>query len=179
MNIDALLESLPEHAKDSKLNFSSVVRNQTELTPTQLWGTVAACALASRSDALIAALLIEAAAQTSAQTVQAAKTANAIMAMNNIYYRFLHLTSNEKYRTLRAGLRMNVLRSHGADAVDFEMWCLAVSSINGCGACVDSHEKVLREKGASEEKILAAVRVAAVIHALSVVVENEKLGSAA
>src|SRR4051812_8207783 len=178
MTIDALLEALPAYAKDLKLNFSSVVRQQTELSPTQLWGTVAACALASRSEALIAALIPEATSQTSAQTVEAAKAANAIMAMNNIYYRFLHLTSNEKYRSLRAGLRMNVLRSHGADPVDFELWCLAVSAINGCGACVDSHEKVLREKGAGEEKILAAVRLAAVLHALSVVVENEKIGTA-
>ena len=178
MTIEALLESLPAYAKDHKLNFSSVVRQQTELTPTALWGTVAACALASRSTALIDALLAEATSQTSALTVEAAKTANAIMAMNNVYYRFLHLTANEKYGTLRAGLRMNALRSHGADPVDFELWCLAVSAINGCGACVDSHEKVLREKGMNEEKILAAVRVAAVIHALSVVVENEKLGTA-
>jgi alkyl hydroperoxide reductase subunit D len=176
MTLDSILDALPDYAKDLKLNFSSVVRQQMELSPTQLWGTVAACALASRSQSMIDALLIEAATQTSAQTVEAAKAANAIMAMNNIYYRFLHLTSNQKYRELRAGLRMNVLRSHGADPVDFEMWCLAVSAINGCGACVDSHENDLREKGASEEKILAVIRVASVIHALSVVVEGEKLG---
>lgn len=179
MNLEALLESLPVYAKDLKLNFSSTVRNQTELSPTQAWGTAVACALASRSGVLIEALIAEAVGQTSEQTVEAAKTANAVMAMNNIYYRFLHLTSNEKYRTLRAGLRMNALRSHGADAVDFELWCLAVSAVNGCGACVDSHEKVLREKGATEEKILAAVRIAAVVHALSVVAENERTGATA
>src|SRR5438270_11564888 len=167
LTIDSILDALPDYAKDLKLNFSSVVRQQMELSPTQLWGTVAACALASRSEVMIDALLAEATTQTSAQTVEAAKTANAIMAMNNIYYRFLHLTSNQKYRQLRAGLRMNVLRSHGADPVDFEMWCLAVSAINGCGACVDAHEKDLREKGAGEEKILAVIRVASVIHALS------------
>jgi alkyl hydroperoxide reductase subunit D len=179
MKIEEILESLPEYAKDLKLNFSSVVRQQMELSPTQTWGTVAACALAGRSTALIDALLPEAASQTSAQTVTSAKAANAIMAMNNIYYRFLHLASNQKYRTFRAGLRMNVLRSHGADPLDFELWCLAVSAINNCGACVDSHEKELREKGVPEEKVLAAVRIAAVIHALSVVVEGEKLGAAA
>jgi alkyl hydroperoxide reductase subunit D len=174
MTIDSILESLPEYAKDLKLNFSSVVKQQMELSPSQLWGTVAACALASRSGRLIAALLPEAVAKTSQQNIDAAKAANAIMAMNNVYYRFLHTASNKKYGTIRAGLRMNVLRSHGADPVDFELWCMAVSAINNCAACVDSHEKVLHEKGMDEEKILAAVRVAAVIHALSVVVEGEQ-----
>jgi AhpD family alkylhydroperoxidase len=80
----------------------------------------------------------------------AAKGAAAIMGMNNIYYRFTHLSSNEKYGTMRAGLRMNVIRTHGIDQLDFELWCISVSAINGCGACVDSHDKVLREKGFGE-----------------------------
>jgi alkyl hydroperoxide reductase subunit D len=68
---------------------------------------------------------------------------------------------------------MNVLRNHGIDAVDFELWCTAVSAINGCGLCVDSHEQVLRDKGMSEESILAAVRLASVIHALATVFDTE------
>lgn len=74
------------------------------------------------------------------------------MGMNNVFYRFTHLSSNQKYGTMRAGLRMNVIRTHGIDQLDFELWCIAVSAINGCGACVDSHEKILRDKGFAEEK---------------------------
>jgi lipoyl-dependent peroxiredoxin subunit D len=95
------------------------------------------------------------------------------MGMNNVYYRFLHLTANEKYRTIPARLRMNVLRTHGVEAADFELWCLAVSAVNNCQACVVSHEQVVREKGISEEGVLAAVRVAAVIHALAGVFDAE------
>jgi len=102
-----------------------------------------------------------------------AKSAAAVMGMNNIYYRFQHLAKNPKYATLPAGLRMNVLRNHGIDPVDFELWCTAVSAINGCGLCVDSHEQVLRDKGMSEETILAAVRLAAVIHGLATVFDTE------
>jgi len=54
------------------------------------------------------------------------------------------------------------------------MWCTAVSAINGCGACVDSHEKTLREKGVREETIVAAVRIASVVHGLASVLEAEK-----
>jgi len=93
------------------------------------------------------------------------------MGMNNIFYRFRHLSTNEKYGAIPARLRMQVIRTHGSDPVDFELWCLAVSAINGCGVCVDSHEKVLREKGVGEETILAAVRIASVIHALAAVMD--------
>ena len=99
------------------------------------------------------------------------------MGMNNVYYRFLHLTSNEAYKTMPARLRMNVIRSHGVDQADFELWCAAVSAIKGCAACVDSHEKVVREKGMNEESVLAAIRLAAVIHGLATVLDAEKVPS--
>ena len=175
MSLDVLIENLPSYAKDLKLNFSSVFRQQTDLTEQQLWGTVVACAMASRNEDLTASALEEAAQYMTPQALEAAKGAAAIMGMNNIFYRFVHLSSNEKYATMRAGLRMNVIRTHGIELLDFELWCLAVSAINGCGACVDSHEKVLREKGSAEEKILAAVRVASVLHGIGVVLDKERV----
>jgi len=57
------------------------------------------------------------------------------------------------------------MRQHGADPVDFELWSLVVSAINGCGKCITAHEKTLVEKGVSEEQILAGVRIAAVVNA--------------
>jgi len=177
MNLDALIESLPQYSKDLKLNFSTVVRQQTELTGQQLWGTVVASAVASRNEQLIAAALEEAATHLTPEALDAAKAAAAIMSMNNVFYRFKHLTSNEKYLTMRGGLRMNVMRSHGIDPLDFELWATVVSAINNCAACVDAHEKTMREKGISEEKVLAAVRVAAVLHAISVVLDTEKVAA--
>lgn len=177
MNLDALIESIPSYAKDLKLNFSSVVRQQTDLNEQQAWGTVVASAITSRNQPLITAVLDEAATHLTPEALEAAKGAAAIMGMNNIFYRFLHLTSNEKYRTMRAGLRMNVIRTHGIDPLDFELWSTAVSAINGCGACVDSHEKILREKGITEEQVLAAVRVASVIHAIAVVLDTQGVGA--
>jgi lipoyl-dependent peroxiredoxin subunit D len=175
MNLDELIESIPSYAKDLKLNFSSVIRQQTDLSEQQAWGTLVATAIASRNAGLTKAALEEAATHLSPEALEAAKGAAAIMGMNNIFYRFLHLTSNEKYGTMRAGLRMNVMRTHGIDPLDFELWSIAVSAINGCGACVDSHEKTLREKGISEEKILAAIRIASVVHAIGAVLDAEKV----
>jgi len=172
LTLNELLDTVPAYAKDLKLNLSSLLQQQ-ELNEQQIWGTVAASAVASRNPQVIQTLLAEAASHLSPQALEAAKSAAAVMGMNNIYYRFQHLAKNPKYATLPARLRMNVLRNHGIDAVDFELWCTAVSAINGCGLCVDSHEQVLRDKGMSEESILAAVRLASVIHALATVFDTE------
>jgi lipoyl-dependent peroxiredoxin subunit D len=170
MELETLLESLPDYARDLKLNLGTVLR-QPELTQQQAWGTAAACAIASRNPRLREAVLAEAARQIGPQALFAAEAAASIMGMNNVFYRFSHLTTNPKYAEMPARLRMQVFRTHGSDPVDFELWCLAVSAINACAACVDSHEKVVREKGLSEETVLAAVRIAAVIYALAAVIE--------
>ena len=176
MNLNELLDSVPAYAKDLKLNLSTLLQ-QTELNEQQIWGTVAASAIASRNPQVLQTLLAEAASHLSPPALEAAKSAAAIMGMNNIYYRFQHLSKNPKYATLPARLRMNVLRNHGIDPVDFELWSLVVSAINGCGLCVDTHEQVLRGKGMSEESILAAVRLASVIHGLATVFDTEAVAA--
>jgi alkyl hydroperoxide reductase subunit D len=177
MSVEQLAERIPGYAKDLKLNLGSVLR-QTELTEQQLWGTAVACAIAARNADVTAAVLGDAQSHLSPQAFEAAKSAAAIMGMNNVYYRFLHMTENEKYRTIPARLRMNVIRLHGVDPVDFELWCTAVSAINNCHVCAASHEKVVREKGLSEESILAAVRIAAVLHAVAGVMDAEAVKTA-
>jgi alkyl hydroperoxide reductase subunit D len=178
MSLDALIDALPAYAKDLKLNFSSLVRQQTELTPQQVWGTVVSSAMASRNPELIRASLEAASQHLTPEILEAAKAAAAIMGMNNIYYRFTHLVANEKYRTIPARLRMNVMRTQTA-GLDFELWCTAVSAINGCGACLDSHERVMKEKGVAEESIAAAIRIAAVIHAIATVLDAKEAAKSA
>jgi alkyl hydroperoxide reductase subunit D len=174
MTLNELVETVPAYARDLKLNFSSLIQ-QAELNQQQIWGTVVASAVASRNEELTQAALAEAANHLAPQALEAAKGAAAIMGMNNVYYRFLHLTSNQTYRSLPARLRMNLIRTHGVEAADFELWCAAVSAINGCAACVDSHEKTVREKGLSEAALLAAIRLASVVHALATVFDAEKV----
>ena len=129
--------------------------------------------MASRNQPVMQALMTEFGPQLSPEAYTAAKAAAAIMAMNNIYYRFTHLTSNAEYAKLPARLRMNIIANPGAPKADFELWCLAVSAINGCGMCIDSHEKVVREHGMTTEQIQAAVRIASVVHAAATVMDAE------
>lgn len=176
MNLETLMDAVPAYAKDLKLNLSSVTA-QTELTKQQIWGTAVASAVAARNFQMIEAILDEASKHLEPAVIEAAKAAAAIMGMNNIYYRFHHLSKNDKYSTMPARLRMNIIRSHGTDPVDFELWSTAVSAINACAKCVDAHEKVLREKGVTEEAIMAAIRIAAVVHGLATVFDTESVTS--
>jgi lipoyl-dependent peroxiredoxin subunit D len=173
MSIEALKDRLPEYAKDLKLNLSSLAA-EPALNDQQRAGTFIACALASRNHETTNAIFSEFAPKLSQDALFAARAAAAIMGMNNIYYRFAHLASAPDYKTMPARLRMNVIGKPGVDKADFELWCLAVSAINGCGACIDSHEKVLRDAGMTAEQVQAAVRIAATVHAVACAVEGEE-----
>ncbi len=173
MSIEAIKNALPGYAKDLKLNLSSLA-GEAGLTEQQKAGTFIASAIASGSARVIAGLTAEFAPKLSPQALDAAKAAAAIMGMNNIYYRFTHLVSAADYKTLPARLRMNVIGSPGVEKVDFELWSLAVSAINGCGACVDAHERELRKHGVAVEAVQAAVRIAAVVKAIAVTLDGEQ-----
>ncbi|WP_207484038.1 carboxymuconolactone decarboxylase family protein [Arenibaculum pallidiluteum] len=172
MSIDALKAKLPDYAKDLKLNLSNVLTS-TSLTPQQVWGAAVASALASRNAEVIRAIVGEARQHLSDAAMTAAKASAAIMGMNNIYYRFVHLSGSPDFKTLPARLRMQVIGNPGVDKVDFELWSLAVSAVNGCGMCIESHEHEVLGKGITKEGVQDTIRIAAVIHAVAAAIEGE------
>lgn len=172
MGLDALREIIPDYAKDIRLNIGTLA-SETALTEQQKWGTFLASALASRNPATIRAINDEIAGKLSPEAISAAKAAAAIMAMNNIYYRATHLMGAEDYRKMPAKLRMNVIANPGVEKTDFELWALAVSAINGCGMCLDSHEKIVRKAGLTNDQVQAALRIAACVHAAAAVIDAE------
>ena len=170
MDLTNLKNSIPEHAKDLKLNIATVLSAEGApgLAEHQILGVALASAIAARNpthkheiEALVAARLDPA-------QIAAARAAAAIMGMNNVYYRFVHLVGNPEYGRLPAKLRMNVIGNPGVAKVDFELYSLAVSAINGCGACVAAHEKVVRGAGVTTEGVQSGVRIAAVLHGIAV-----------
>lgn len=173
MSIETLKNALPAYAKDLKLNLSTLA-GEAGLTEQQKAGTFIASAIAAGNAQVTAAMMAEFAPKLTTQALDAAKAAASIMGMNNIYYRFTHLVSAGDYMTLPARLRMNVIANPGVDKADFELWSLAVSAINGCGMCVDAHERELRKHGMTPENVQAAVRIAAVVKAIAVTLEGER-----
>lgn len=172
MTIDALKGLLPDYAKDLKLNLGTVL-TASSLKPYQAWGSAVAAAIATRNADVTAAVLAEATRHMDEAQIVGAKAAAAIMGMNNIYYRTVHLSGNAEFKKLPARLRMNVIGNPGVDKVDFELWSLATSAVNGCGMCIEAHEREVIHKGMTTENIQDAVRIAAVIHAVATVLEAE------
>ena len=174
MSLSVLKASIPDYAKDLRLNLDSVLSESgaAGLNARQIGLVALASAIAARHAPLVAAIEAEAAPNTTTQELNGARTAAAIMAMNNVYYRFTHLVGDNEYQTMRAGLRMNAMSNPGCDKIDFELCSLAVSAINGCGMCMDSHEKTLRKHGVSAQAIQSAVRIAAVVNAVAVTLEQ-------
>jgi lipoyl-dependent peroxiredoxin subunit D len=175
MSLQALRDRLPEYAKDIKLNLGALAA-ETVLNERQRAGTFIASALGARNAEVAGAIVAEFAPKLDAKELAAAQAAAAVMGMNNVYYRFLHLVENEEYGKLPARLRMNAIASHGIPKADFELWCLAVSAINGCGMCIESHEKVVRKEGMTAEQVQAAVRIAAVVNAAAAVLDADAAG---
>jgi lipoyl-dependent peroxiredoxin subunit D len=178
-SLELIRDSIPDYARDLKLNLGSVLTREGApgLSEPQIWAVALASAIAARNNAFTRA--IEAAAQQhlDAAHLQAARAAAAIMGMNNIYYRFLHLVEDAEYQSMPARLRMNILANPGIDKLDFELLSLAVSAINGCGLCITSHERKLRAHGITREMIQSAVRIAAIMHAVAGVLEYSEAGS--
>ncbi|MBB3898361.1 carboxymuconolactone decarboxylase family protein [Roseococcus suduntuyensis] len=171
MSLEALRNALPEYAKDQKLNLGSL-STEPVLTAQQRAGCFIVSALASRNAMVSKHIVAEFGPQLSAEALNAAKAAASIMGMNNIYYRFTHLVHGD-YATMPAKLRMNIMAKPGVEKMDFELWSLAVSAINGCGMCMESHEKILLQHGVSKEQVQAAVRIAAVVHATAATLDAE------
>jgi alkyl hydroperoxide reductase subunit D len=168
MSLKQFAERLPDYAKDIRLNLGSILSDQ--LMPEQRkLSLLLACAHGSAYKPLVEAAEAEAAGKLSDEAANAARGAAAVMAMNNVYYRFVHLVANPEYGKMPARLRMNIIGSHGIAKEEFELMSLAVSAMNGCGMCIDSHERVLLEHGIKTDAIQSAVRIAAVMKALATV----------
>ncbi|MGH8213579.1 MAG: carboxymuconolactone decarboxylase family protein [Rhodanobacteraceae bacterium] len=174
MTLEQIKSSLPDYARDLRLNLDSVLSEHGApgLNAKQIALMALASAIASRHEPLTQAIAQFASRHADEAELNAARAAAAMMAMNNIYYRFTHLVGNEEFATMRASLRMNVMANPGGSKVDFELASLAVSAINGCGKCMESHEKTLRRHEVSGQAIQSAVRIAAVVHAVAVTLEQ-------
>ncbi|MBS0193162.1 MAG: carboxymuconolactone decarboxylase family protein [Proteobacteria bacterium] len=174
MTLDDIKNALPDYAKDLRLNLDSVLADSGApgLDARQIRAVALASAIGARHIPLTRAIEAFVSDRLDPAECDGVRSAVAMMAMTNLYYRFTHLVSNEEYQTLRTSLRMNVMARPSIDKAAFEAASLAVSVVNGCGACMDSHEKVLRQHGISAQGVQSIARIAAVVHAVAVTLEQ-------
>ena len=168
MPLKEFVGTLPDYAKDIRLNLGSILGDQLIAEECKL-ALLLSCAHGSGYRPLVEATEAEVEGKLPGNIADAARGAAAVMAMNNVYYRFVHLIANPEYGKMPARLRMNFIGSHGIAKDLFELMSLAVSAMNGCGRCIDSHERVLLEHGVKPDLIQSAARIAAVMKAIATV----------
>lgn len=160
-------QAIPDFAKDIRLNLGSVLTPEGSpgLSPSQVAGVALASAYAARHRSVIRNAESYASRTLRPEEVRAARSAASIMAMTNVYYRFVHLVNDPDYGHMPTRLRMSVIGDPGIARTDFELYCLGVSAVNGCAYCVESHARKVTAEGVSKEGVQSVARIAAVIFA--------------
>jgi lipoyl-dependent peroxiredoxin subunit D len=169
MNLEILKSQIQDYAKDVRLNLDSVLSEEGApgLTQKQITAIALSSAYGTKNKELISAIEQGAAGILDDAYLYACRGATTIMAMNNVYYRFIHLAEDDELTKMPARLRMNVIGKPGIEKMDFEFLSLAVSAIEGCGKCITSHVHELRKAGATNEAIQSSIRIAAVINSVA------------
>lgn len=171
--LEDLRNLIPDFARDIRLNLGSLLGDggSPDLSVEQRWGTALAAAVVARNP-LLTQTIDDIAAYTIDETVaEAARTAAAIMAMTNVYYRAIHMAGIPDLAARPAGLRMQGLSRHGVDQGSFELFGLAASVVKGCESCTGAHAIGAQKHGMPVAAIQATIRIASVIHAAAVVLE--------
>jgi alkyl hydroperoxide reductase subunit D len=177
MKLNELRDQIPDYARDTRLNLESVLATEGApgLTPAQVWGVALASSYALGSQTLAQMVLAESAGKLDDATLEAARAAATIMAMNNVYYRATHLMEDAEMKKLPARLRMNVIGKPGIPKQDFELMSFAVSALAGCGQCLTAHLNELRKSGLSNEGSQSALRIASVLNAAHTALKIKEL----
>lgn len=168
--VDLLKEqSIPDYAKDTRLNLDAVIKRST-LPVEEAEAVALAAAFATGNSKLWTWIESQIVNKTESQ---AALTAGAIMAQNNVWYPYVEMANDDNLTGLPAQLRMNAIASHGGTTkARFESYSLAASIVGKCHFCVKAHYETLKKEGYSVEQLRDIGRIAAVMNSVARVVAN-------
>ncbi len=165
MTLKELKSQIPKFGRDIAANLDSVLSEAGSpgLTRKQIWGAALACAFSTGSKDLISA--VQAEGNFDDQTVNGCKTAASMMAMNNVYFRAMHMIGDAELGKLPPRLAMSSLGDPGVPNADFQIMCMAVSAIGGCGVCMTMKLADCRKLGIPDQGVQSALQIAGTIRA--------------
>ena len=162
--VDSIKETIPDYAKDTRLNIDAVIKRST-LAPEEAEAVALAAAFATGNSKLWTWMQTQIADQKEAE---AAITAASLMAMNNVWYPFVEMADDANLSGLPAQLRMNAISTHGGTTkARFEAYSLAASIVGKCHFCVKAHYETLKKEGYTVEQLRDIGRISSVINAVS------------
>lgn len=165
-----LLEANSKYLKDLRVNLKNVLASD-HLTEKETALISLAVAINNQNKPLEASFtnLSKEKGATVEEIGEVAACAS-LLSSNNIFYRFRHFVKKEKYETLPARIKMNIMLNPVIGKEFFELVSLAVSAVNGCEMCVWSHEQSVLHQGSSEERVYDAIRLAAIVTSLGKII---------
>ena len=167
--VDQLKETIPDYAKDTKLNLDAVIKRSSIVTE-EAEAIAVAAAFATGNTKFwtwIHSVIAD------RKEADAALTAASIMAQNNVWYPYVEMADDESLKGLPAQLRMNAIATHGGTTKGrFEAYSLAASIVGKCHFCVKAHYDTLKKEGYTVEQLRDIGRIAAVINSVSKVLAN-------
>lgn len=167
MGVDDLRSTMPEYARDLRLNLGSVM-SASNLDPVMAWGSALTAALVSKNAQVIQNISEDAKAHLDEAQIKAVKSAAAMMSMTNVWYKFTDLVKDDEVKKQPPKLRMNAMLNHGGvDHALYEAWSLSASVVNACGVCIDAHASQLSKLGIDAQQVGDIGRIAAVVKAIS------------
>lgn len=172
--LEQLRQRLTDATKDMRLNLSNILSGDG-LDEPQRYTTALCCAYFVRCDELARALIAEGASVMTAEHLEDAKAAAAIMAMNTVYYRTKHMIEKPDYENLRPGLRMNRMVRPATSKLMFELCSMACAALAGCEACLRAHEASLLKEGMNAQQIHESIRIASAVNGFVVALDSEHI----
>lgn len=167
--VDQLKETIPDYAKDTKLNIDSVIK-RSSLPVEEAEAVALAAAFATGNTKMwtwIHSVLAD------RKEADAALTAASLMAMNNTWYPYIEMADDANLAGLPAQLRMNAISTHGGTTKGrFEAYSLSASIVGKCHFCVKAHYETLKQEGYTVEQLRDIGRIASVVNAVSRVLAN-------
>jgi len=167
--VDQIKDTIPDYAKDTRLNIDAVVK-RSALPQEEAEAVALAAAFATGNTRLWTWMQSQIADQ---KECEAAITAASLMSMNNIWYPYVEMVDDPNLAGLPAQLRMNAIATHGGTTrARFEAYSLSASIVGKCHFCVKSHYDNLKKEGYTVEQLRDIGRIAAVITAVSRVLNS-------
>lgn len=167
--VDQLKESLPDYAKDVRLNLDSVIK-RSSISEELASACALAAAFATGNGKLVSFIQSNIADE---KERDAALAAASIMAMTNVWYPYIEMADDENLKGLPAQIRMNTIASHGGTTkARFEAYSLAASIVGKCHFCVKAHYETLKQEGYTVEQLRDIGRIAAVMNSTAKVLNS-------
>ena len=162
--VDQLKETIPDYAKDTRLNIDAVIKRST-LPQAEAEAVALAAAFAAGNTKLWTWVQSQMEDQTEAT---AAVTAAVTMSQNNVWYPYVEMAEDANLSGLPPQLRMNAITTHGGTTRErFEAYALSASIVGKCHFCVKAHYETLKTAGYTVEQLRDIGRIASVMTAVS------------